>query len=141
MKHIVMLWGADFSSIEQLESYVLPEYDEDGEAIPSPFITALGISSIDPDFAELHVLGTEEEHSEFVDYLRQEYSPYETFAELLPKGLEKRIRLYHSMIVLYGNDSRYGTVNEELFQLASSGLPENSAGNLVASITYETEER
>ncbi|MGN7385040.1 hypothetical protein ACTHRH_24360 [Paenibacillus sp. SAFN-117] len=42
---------------------------------------------------------------------------------------------------MYGNDSPYGAVNEELFPFVRTGRPDGSPAVLITSIMYETRER
>ncbi|GIN90050.1 hypothetical protein J22TS1_11010 [Siminovitchia terrae] len=48
------------------------------------------------------------------------------------------IRAYNSIILLYGNDSPYGAVNDELFQIVKADLPAGSTANLLAGVEYES---
>ncbi|GAA3413277.1 immunity 22 family protein [Paenibacillus hodogayensis] len=138
MKHIVMIWGANISSSEELEAFVESVYDDDGDALPSAFLASIGRSWIDGDFLELHVVGNEEERIAFIEYLRLEYSPHEPFVEQLPAALDETVQAYNAVILLYGNDSPYGAVNEEMFQWAEEGFPAASSVVLLASVQYES---
>ncbi|UVI27744.1 immunity 22 family protein [Paenibacillus spongiae] len=140
MKNIVMIWGANFASEEELYAYVESRYDDDGDVLPSGFMASIGGSWIDDDFLEAHFLVDDVERGEFTVYLHEEYSPHELFAEQLPNAFEASIRAYNSIILLYGNDSPYGAVNEVLFAIEAVGR-EGSAAVLLASIEYETEDR
>ncbi|GMX61879.1 hypothetical protein Elgi_16830 [Paenibacillus elgii] len=142
MKHVVAIWGVNCRSEEEFAAFVRLEYTEDGEAIPSEFMSSTGLSWIDEDFMEIH-LPDEESREVFVRYLKQDYaSDPDRFAPQVPDSLGESIAPYPSVIVLYGNDSRYGSINEVLFSLAESG---SEVGQqpvpLIAKIVYETEER
>ncbi|MFB0843561.1 immunity 22 family protein [Paenibacillus oleatilyticus] len=143
MKHVVAVWGANCRSEEELAAFVEPGYTEDGEAIPSEFMSGAGLPWIDEDFMEIHLLPDEDSREAFVQYLKQDYaSDPGRFAPQVPDSLGESIAPYSSVIVLYGNDSRYGSVNEVLFSLAESG---SEVGQqpvaLIAKTVYETEER
>lgn len=143
MKHVVAMWGTNCRSEEELAAFARPGYTEDGDAIPSEFMSSTGLSWIDEDFMEVHLLPDEESREAFVQYLKQDYaSDPDRFAPQVPDSLGESIAPYPSVIVLYGNDSRYGSVNEVLFSLAESG---SEVGQqpvpLIAKIVYETEER
>lgn len=137
MKHIVTLWGANFSSAEELETFVETVDDDAGEALPSAFLASIGCSWIDEDFQELHFFNNEEERTAFIEYLRLEYSPHEPFVEQLPATIDETIRAYNSIILLYGNDSPYGAINDEMFQIVEAGLPIVSLVDLLARVEYE----
>ncbi|WP_025847957.1 immunity 22 family protein [Paenibacillus ehimensis] len=143
MKHVVAIWGANCRSEEELAAFVESGYTEDGDAIPSEFVSSTGLSWIDEDFMEIHWLPDEESCEAFVQYLKLDYaSDPDQFAPQVPDSLRESMAPYPSVIMLYGNDSRYGSVNEALFSLAESG---SGAGQpsvpLIAKIVYETEER
>ncbi|AJS58627.1 immunity 22 family protein [Paenibacillus sp. IHBB 10380] len=139
MKHIVTIWGANFSSEEELEAFVETVYDDDGDALPSAFLASIGCSWIDGDFLEIHFFNNEEERMAFIEYLRLEYSPHEPFVEQLPATIDETIRAYNSIILLYGNDSPYGVINDEMFQIDEVGLPTGSSTFLLASVKYESQ--
>ncbi|MCQ6562797.1 hypothetical protein NNL21_29415 [Paenibacillus mendelii] len=42
------------------------------------------------------------------------------------------VRAYNSVILLYGNDSPYGAINDELFQIVEADLPTSSSAALLA---------
>ncbi|WP_028551631.1 immunity 22 family protein [Paenibacillus sp. UNC451MF] len=138
MKHIVTIWGANFSSEEELEAFVETDYDDDGDALPSAFLAGIGCSWIDEDFQELHYFNNEDERKAFIEYLRLEYSPHEPFAEQLPAKIAETIQAYNSIILLYGNNSPYGAINDELFQIVEAGLPTGSLVVLLTSVGYES---
>ncbi|WP_314589064.1 immunity 22 family protein [Paenibacillus terrigena] len=138
MKHIVTIWGANFSSEEELEAYIKTEYDDDGDAIPSAFLASIRCSWIDEDFLEMHFFNDEEDRMAFIAYLRLEYSSHEPFVEQLPAMIAESIRAYNGIILLYGNDSPYGATNDELFQIDEAGLPVDSSAVLLASVEYES---
>jgi len=50
----VSLWVGKFSSIKELENYLLIAYTEDGDAIPSQFEKDFNIEYFDEDFSEAH---------------------------------------------------------------------------------------
>ncbi|WP_010268816.1 immunity 22 family protein [Paenibacillus senegalensis] len=136
MRHIITIWGANFSSEEELVAYVESAYDDDGEEVlPSAFLESIGHSSIDRDFLELHFLSNEEEHTAFIQYLKSEYSSHDSFVNLLPPTMDESIRSYNSILLLSGNDSPYGAVNEELFHIVKADLPVDAPA-LLASIEY-----
>ncbi|MFD0715613.1 immunity 22 family protein [Paenibacillus sp. GCM10027626] len=138
MKHIVRIWGANFSSEEELEAFVETVYDDDGGALPSAFLVSTGYSWIDEDFLEMHFFNNAEEHIAFIQYLRSEYSPHDSFVKQLPATIDESIRAYNSIILLYGNDSPYGAINDELFQIVEADLPTGSSTILLARVEYET---
>lgn len=143
MKHVVAMWGANCRSEEELAAFVEQGYTEDGDAIPSEFMVSTGLSWIDEDFMEIHLLPDEESRKAFVQYLKLDYvSDSERFAPQVSDSLGESMAPYPSVIVLYGNDSRYGSVNEALFSLGESG---SGAGQQpvppIAKIVYETDER
>lgn len=133
MKHIVTIWGANFSSEDELRTFVEIEYDEDGDALLTDFMEKVGLSWIDEDFLEIHFFNNEEERKEFIDYLHHHYLSHNQFMKQLPSTLNESIHPYNSIILLYGNDSPYGSINDELFQFTES---DPSIG-LIASISYE----
>lgn len=139
MKHIVMIWGAHFSSEKELIAFVEPAWDEDGEAQPSAFVRSIGVMSVDEDFLEAHYLGSDREREEFAGYVKEEYAPHKPFAERLPASFEADLRDCNSIILVYGNDSPYGPVNDALFQYAGSNRSAHGSQlTLVASVEYET---
>ncbi|MFD0589318.1 immunity 22 family protein [Paenibacillus sp. GCM10027627] len=139
MKHIVKIWGANFSSEEELHAYVEAVYDNDGEAQPSAFLAELGYRYIDKDFLEAHFFNNEEERIAFIQYLKIDYSPHGSFGKQLPAAIDEYMRAYHSIILLYGNDSLYGAINDELFQSDQSDSLPSSLICLIASIEYESQ--
>ncbi|WP_216651807.1 hypothetical protein [Paenibacillus sp. NEAU-GSW1] len=110
------LWGASFSNNEDLKS----RFDR-----------------FDEDFMEIHEICHEEERKSFIEYLQTEYSQDDPFAEQLPLNLEQLIHPYQSIVVLYGNDSSYGAINFELFEMSQSDIPFEAKAALLASIVYE----
>ncbi|MFP8641166.1 MULTISPECIES: immunity 22 family protein [Priestia] len=50
----VSLWVGKFSSIKELENYLLIAYTEDGDTIPSQFEKDFNIEYFDEDFSEAH---------------------------------------------------------------------------------------
>ncbi|MFX3632384.1 MAG: immunity 22 family protein [Candidatus Pristimantibacillus sp.] len=139
MKHIVMIWGANFSSEEELEAFVEMVDDDEGEVLPSAFLASIGCPRIDEDFQEMHFFNNEDDRMEFIQYLRLEYSEHESFVEQLPATIDETIRAYNSIILLYGNDSPYGAINDELFQIVEAGLPTGSFVDLLASVEYKAD--
>ncbi|UQZ81139.1 hypothetical protein SK3146_00295 [Paenibacillus konkukensis] len=138
MKHIVTIWGTPASSEKELNAFTETVYDDDGEALLSPFLNGIGCSWIDEDFMERHYFGDEEERTAFIEYLRSDYAPHEAFAERLPEAIGEAIRAYPSVIILYGNDSPYGAINESLLAIAEAGPPAGSAAALLAIVEYES---
>ncbi|ALS26322.1 immunity 22 family protein [Paenibacillus cisolokensis] len=138
MKHVVTVWGANFRTEEELRAFVEPVSHDDGETLPSEFMTRSGIGWFDADFMETHFINSDEERRMFIAYMHRDYSPHEQFAEHLPATLYASIGLYNSIILLYGNDSPSGAVNEQLFRIARSGAAPGSSAILVAGIEYET---
>ena len=136
MKHIVTIWGANLDSEQKLEAFVETEYDDDGDARPSAFLASTGCSSIDEDFLEIHFVQNDEDRLDFLSYLRLDYSADESFADHLPTSIGDTFRAYNSIILVYGNDSPYGPINEELFQ--DTALPAEGAAVLLARVVYET---
>lgn len=135
MKQIVTVWGANFAGEDELGGFVQTGWDDDGEAVPSLFMRTIGTSRIDEDFMEVHYVGREYSLEAFADYLRSEYrSDDMSFAERLPANLEETLGNYNSFIVVYGNDSGYGAVNDELFTIG--GRPEGSAAALLLRVVF-----
>lgn len=143
MKHVVAIWGVNCRSEEELAAFVEPDYTEDGEAIPSEFMRSTGLSWIDEDFMEMHLLPDEESREAYVQYLKLDYaSDPDQLAPQVPDSLRESMAPYPSVIVLYGNDSRYGSINEALFSLKETGSGDRRQSvPLIAKIVYETEER
>jgi len=138
MKHIVTIWGANFSCVEELEAFIETGYDDDGDTIPSDFLASIGCSCIDEDFLEMHFHNNEEERRAFTEYLRSGYLPDQPFAEQLPATIGETVRDYNSIILLCGSDSPYGAINEELFEIVEKDLPASSSIKLLASVVYES---
>jgi hypothetical protein len=126
--------------VQELDDFVQPIWDENGDAWPSAFLTSIGVSSVDDDFLEVHFLPDDEAHAAFADYLRREYSPDESFAEHLPPKIDEKIRACNSIILLYGNVSPYGAVNDVLFSIATPGHPSSTTVQLLESVMYEESE-
>ncbi|MFF2889322.1 immunity 22 family protein [Paenibacillus sp. NPDC057967] len=138
MQHIVTVWGARFSSEDELAAFVETLYDEDGEAQPSVFLDNIGCSWLDDDFLELHFLSDAEERAAFVSYLRSEYAPHDAFADQLPATIGEALEGYNSIILVSGSNSSYGAINEELFQIAKTGAQPGSPAVLLAAVEYES---
>ncbi|MGG3891267.1 immunity 22 family protein [Metabacillus fastidiosus] len=137
MEHIITIWGCNFKNEEELESYV--EADKDGENAASEFANDIGLMWIDEDFMEIAFLASDKEQAEIIDYLNNDYSSDNEFTEQLPVSLLQGIRPYNSLILLYGNKSIYGSINEELFRMEKNlSLESCSDVRLVASVVYET---
>lgn len=142
MKHVVTVWGTTLHSDEELQEFLEPLYDEDGDVGPSCFLTATGLNEVDEDFFEAHLLGSEEEKGSFLTYLIEEYAPErEAFKRHLPEDLAAKLTEYSSVILLYGNESGYGSINEQLFQLHEQEKVSDSPVVLLSKIVYETADR
>ncbi|MEI7024424.1 immunity 22 family protein [Paenibacillus sp. y28] len=55
-KGFVSLWLGTAGSEEELEAYVTAPYDEEGDALDSPFMADFGIEDEDEDFREIQLL-------------------------------------------------------------------------------------
>ena len=71
-----------FSCEEELEAFVETVYDDDGNSLSSGFLASIGCSWIDEDFLEKHFFNNVEEHLAFIQYLRSEYSPHDSFDQM-----------------------------------------------------------
>ncbi|MED4534316.1 immunity 22 family protein [Metabacillus fastidiosus] len=137
MEHIVTIWGCNFKNEEELESYV--EAYKDGENAASEFANDIGLMWLDEDFMEIAFLASDKEQAEIIDYLNNDYSDDNEFTEQLPASLLQDISPYNSIILLYGNKSIYGSINEELFRMEKNlSLESCSDVRLVAGVVYET---
>ncbi|MGG3926409.1 immunity 22 family protein [Metabacillus fastidiosus] len=137
MEHIVTIWGCNFKNEEELESYV--EAYKDGENAASEFANDIGLMWLDEDFMEIAFLASDKEQAEIIDYLNNDYSDDNEFTEQLPASLLQDISSYNSIILLYGNKSIYGSINEELFRMEKNlSLESCSDVRLVAGVVYET---
>lgn len=142
VKHVVTVWGTTLQSDEELQEFLEPLYDENGDVGPSGFLAATGLNWVDEDFFEAHVLGSEEEKMAFPTYLKEEYAPEpEVFERHLPENLTSKMSAYPSVILLYGNESGYGSINEQLFQLHEQEKSGDSPIVLLSKIVYETADR
>lgn len=142
MRHVVTIWGTNLQTEEELQEFIEPIFDENGDVTPSSFHTATGLDWIDEDFFEVHLLGDAEVRNEFWAYLKEEYAPEaEAFSLQLSDDLKARLEAYPSVILLYGNESPYGNINEQLFQLKEKGSEQGSPVVLLAQVIYETDER
>ncbi|WP_289135507.1 immunity 22 family protein [uncultured Brevibacillus sp.] len=142
MRHVVTIWGANLQTEEELREFIEPIFDENGDVTPSSFLTATGLNWIDEDFFEVHLLKEPEVRSEFWTYLKEEYAPEgEAFSLQLSDDLKAKLEAYPAVILLYGNESPYGNINEQLFQLTEKGAEQGSPVVLLAKIRYETSER
>ncbi len=74
----------------------------------------------------------------FIAYLRLEYSPHELFVKQLPATIDETIQAFNSIILVYGNDSPYGAINDTLFQIVDASLSTGSSAVLLTSVEYET---
>ncbi|MGG3805049.1 hypothetical protein [Metabacillus fastidiosus] len=84
-------------------------------------------------------MASDKEQAEIIDYLNNDYSDDNEFTEQLPASLLQDISPYNSIILLYGNKSIYGSINEELFRMKKNlSLESYSDVRLVASVVYET---
>jgi hypothetical protein len=130
----------NYDSEEELKAFVEISYDEEDEAQaqPSEFMTSIGTSRLDNDFMETHFINDEESHQSFTNYLCYEYCSNESFPKQLPQNLGEYINKYNSIILLYGNDSPYGSVNEFLFLIEAPATPIESSAALLACIVYQT---
>ncbi|MFC3746096.1 immunity 22 family protein [Paenibacillus sp. GCM10012306] len=137
MRNAVAIWAGNFNSEEELMTYTEGS-SGDGVAGGS-FMDEAGLEGLDQDFMERHYIGNGEERRSLVTYLRLEYTEYSEFAEQLPADLEARLVPYNSVVLLYGNDSPYGPVNEMLLESFSS---KNTSASfpmiLIARVEYET---
>lgn len=138
MKHIVVVWGTDLHTEDELQAFLEPVYTEDGDMYPSEFMKATGLTWVDEDFFEVHAVAKAEERADFLEYLRQEcVSDGEIFAEKLPTAFSEELTGYPTVLLLYGQQTAYGTVNEELFSLAGEPEAERARVKLLAKIEYE----
>ncbi|REK71933.1 immunity 22 family protein [Paenibacillus paeoniae] len=137
MRHIVTVWGAHFSSEDELAAFVETLYDEDGDALLSDFEDSIGSDGIDEDFMEIHHLNDEEEQLAFIQYLKSEYVPDDSFVNGLPATINESIKPYNSIILVSGSDSPYGSINEELFQFDKADVESDSPVVLLTSVEYE----
>jgi hypothetical protein len=139
MRHAVVIWAGTFNSEEELMAYTESIFDEETSRQSSDFMEGAGIEELDEDFIERHYISDAEERRHLVTYLRHEYAEDSAFAEHLPDDLESRLAEHNSVILLYGNDSPYGPVNEGLLQ---EGRSTNTAASfkmvLIADIQYES---
>ncbi|GED70945.1 hypothetical protein BRE01_46470 [Brevibacillus reuszeri] len=142
MRHVVTIWGTNLQTEEELQNFIEPIFDEDGDVTPSGFHTATGLEWIDEDFFEVHFLGNVKERTEFWAYLKEEYAPEAgAFSQQLSDELVSSLVDYPSVILLYGNESRYGSINEKLFALQKNLPDDGSPIVLLAKVVYETKER
>lgn len=95
----VSLWVGKFSSIEELENYLLIAYTEDGDAIPSQFEKDFNIEYFDEDFSEAHYENDEVhkfsqllESCSYNDVVIPNF--VEKFGENLPTSANSMILLY-----------------------------------------------
>ncbi|HBZ80239.1 MULTISPECIES: immunity 22 family protein [Brevibacillus] len=138
MKHVVVVWGTDLQTEDELQAFLEPVYTEDGDMYPSEFMKATGLTWIDEDFFEVHALGKAEERANFLEYLRQEcVSAGASSAEKLPASLSDELADYPTVLLLYGQQTTYGTVNEELFSLSGERHVASTQVKLLAKIEYE----
>ncbi|OPH56976.1 hypothetical protein BC351_26570 [Paenibacillus ferrarius] len=142
MKNVVAIWAANYESEEDLKSFVEISYDEDEEAQAqaqaSGFMRSIGISGIDNDFMETHFINDDESRQSFSNYLYNEYCSNQSFSEQLPSNLGEYINRYNSFILLYANDSPYGSVNEFLLLMEAPVTPSGSSPVLLAYLIYHT---
>ncbi|MFS0554489.1 immunity 22 family protein [Brevibacillus sp. 179-C9.3 HS] len=142
MRHVVTVWGTTLQSPDELADFLTPVYDEDGDVIPSGFLTASGLEWVDEDFFEVHEVQDAEAREYFFAYLENEYA---TDAKLdrteWPIQLTEGISKYPHVILLYGNESRYGSINEKLFELTEDGQEKDSTVVMLAKLVFETEDR
>jgi hypothetical protein len=137
MRNAVAIWAGNFNSEEELMTYT--EGPSDEMMSGADFMDDAGMEGLDHDFMERHYVGSGEDRRSLVTYLRHEYIEDSEFAEQLPADLEVRLVSYNSVVLLYGNDSPYGPVNELLLETVSS---RNFAASfpmiLIAHVEYET---
>lgn len=139
MKHVVAIWAGQFSSEDEFIGSVEGTFDSEGDYKSSAFMEAAQLTELDEDFMESHYVQAAQELAEFIVYLRHEYSSDRAFGEQLPADLDQRLASYNSFVVLYGNDSSYGAVNEVLFSYGGSRDTEgNSLFEHVGRFIYET---
>ncbi|NRS48302.1 immunity 22 family protein [Brevibacillus sp. HB2.2] len=142
MRNVVTVWGTTLQSADELADFLTPVYDEDGDVIPSGFLTASGLEWIDEDFFEVHEVQDAEARADFFMYLENEYAMNATLdRKEWPQKLTEEIGKYPHVILLYGNESRYGPINEKLFDLTEGGQEKDSPLVLLAKLVFETEER
>lgn len=138
MKHVVAIWGTTLQTDEELQPFLQPEYTEDGDVIPSGFMAAAGLDWVDEDFFEVHAVAQVEERAAFLAYLQREcVSAGESFAEKIPPNLSGEIARFPTVILLYGQVTNYGTVNEALFALTGEQHVGDGLVELLATIEYE----
>lgn len=142
MKHVVTIWGTTLQSADELADFLTPVYDEDGEVIPSGFLTASGLDWVDEDYFEVHDVHHAEDREYFFSYLENEYNANAKLdRKHWPAKLTEQIAQFPHVILLYGNESRYGTINQGLFALTEEGHKNNSPVVLLAKLVFETDER
>ncbi|GFZ92879.1 hypothetical protein GCM10008018_44140 [Paenibacillus marchantiophytorum] len=136
MKNVLTILAANFDSEEQLKEFVEIIYNEDGDARPSGIMTSIGTTRLDYDFVETHFFNDVESRQSFWDYLCYEYCSNESFSKQIPPTLNECINQFNSIILLYGNDSLYGSVNKFLFQIGGLVNPIGSSAVFLSCITY-----
>ncbi|MNW23328.1 hypothetical protein D3C74_00260 [compost metagenome] len=137
MQHIVTIWAGNFATDEEFMSYIAIVRDTNDERHASLFEQQSGLSDLDEDFMEAHYIRGPKERQEFIDYMRNDYSPHHAFTEHLPEGLEVLLAPYNSLILIYGNDSPHGAINECLLNLVedpSSCASAASAAERISAI-------
>lgn len=65
MKHVVVVWGTDLHTEDELQAFLEPVYTEDGDMYPSEFMKATGLTWVDEDFFEVHAVAKAEERADF----------------------------------------------------------------------------
>ncbi|OBZ18561.1 hypothetical protein A8L34_03015 [Bacillus sp. FJAT-27264] len=137
MRNAIAIWAGNFNSEEELMSYT--EGSSGDGVTGGNFIDEAGIEGLDQDFMERHFVRSGEERRSLVTYLRHEYIEDSEFAEQLPADLEARLAPYNSMVLVYGNDSPYGPVNEILLDnVSSNNIAASFPMILIARVEYES---
>ncbi|GGG01715.1 hypothetical protein GCM10010912_53210 [Paenibacillus albidus] len=142
MKHAVAIWTGDCESAEALDEYTNGTYDEEGEYVRSDFMKDTGIEWLDMDFMEIHYIQDEQGLKELLEYLRHDYSQDEAFRNQLPPEMDQALAAGNAVILLYGNDSLYGPVNEFLLRSTDADFSgEAAAFTIQTLVRYETPEK
>jgi len=92
--NIVSIWSGRFGSEDELVDFVQDRYSEDGDLIPSTFMSAFGIAYIDYDFQEVL----------FEDGLTKEYLLQASYAKSFIGKVFDKLPAENSLILLYDFD-------------------------------------
>lgn len=139
MQHAVAIWAGNFDSEEELIAYTERTLDEEQGTLSSRFMEGAGLEGLDEDFIEKHYLHDAEERRAFTVYLKHGYAEGTEFAEQLPADLDSRLTAYNSVLLLYGNDSPFGSVNDMLLhEIRTDRLSASFPLRLIAHVSYET---